>query len=367
MLDPHFHLREHHRLRMLPMDPGHPAYNTDWVFSNNSDVHVANHRDWFTSYIPFKTKLDSGCKIEGIGDVELAVETHPSKNGDHRQRTIVLSDVLYAPTFTCNVIGGPIIDTYDVQLHFGSGRGELVNLQDGSCMGLFDAPKLFRLRLRGQDSTQTSLDRASPYYIRANWTNRVRALWEASNHKSAGSLAADDKHTARVDKSNETSSSSFPRAGSQNSAPLLTQIEKAWLKKHWGNEFHFLRSYCLSIYREEDREEGRRILRAIMSGDNDNDAKIVDEINSPPDQQEGPRSNMTDLEFAEPELDWINRNYDNSHHFLSSHGLKFHDDNDFQTGKAIVQAQMRTKETKDVQKSGTVDVPVLNIGAMSLT
>ncbi|KAH6687750.1 hypothetical protein F5X68DRAFT_261113 [Plectosphaerella plurivora] len=47
----------------------------------------------------------------------------------------------------------------------------------------------------------------------------------------------------------------------------LTEAEREWLKKHYGNEFHFLGSYGLSIYKDDDREEGRRILRGLMSVD----------------------------------------------------------------------------------------------------
>lgn len=47
----------------------------------------------------------------------------------------------------------------------------------------------------------------------------------------------------------------------------LTQAEKKWLKVHYVNEFRFLRSYKLSIYQEEDRAEGRAILRGLARVD----------------------------------------------------------------------------------------------------
>ena len=50
-------------------------------------------------------------------------------------------------------------------------------------------------------------------------------------------------------------------------APPLTSEEKAWLNEHWGGEFKFLAAYGLSIYKEEDREEGRRIVRGMMAQD----------------------------------------------------------------------------------------------------
>lgn len=51
----------------------------------------------------------------------------------------------------------------------------------------------------------------------------------------------------------------------------LSPTGKAWLKKHWVNEFRFLRSYGMSIYSEEDREEARKILREFLENDIDND------------------------------------------------------------------------------------------------
>lgn len=67
------------------------------------------------------------------------------------------------------------------------------------------------------------------------------------------------------------------------SAPLgaghapLTEREKQYLKKHYGNEFHFLRAYALSIYKEEDREEGREILRGMMEAEDNMDDEEDDE------------------------------------------------------------------------------------------
>jgi hypothetical protein len=51
-----------------------------------------------------------------------------------------------------------------------------------------------------------------------------------------------------------------------------TDAETAFLKKNWRNEFHFLNVHGLKIHREEDRVEGRSLLRALMQRDfSDND------------------------------------------------------------------------------------------------
>lgn len=60
-----------------------------------------------------------------------------------------------------------------------------------------------------------------------------------------------------------TAPSTTNGAAYSGTAPY-TAAEKQWLKDAWVDEFHFLRAYGLSIYKEEDREEGRAIVRAFM-------------------------------------------------------------------------------------------------------
>ena len=224
-----------------------------------------------------------------------------------------------------------------------------------------DRVKLYRLRLRGQRSTQTSLNPDSHYWIRANWPARERAIWDASKQEQAQFLAANSHQIENINgpipKLPVPSPSKTP--GTPGANPPLTQLEKNWLKKHWGGEFHFLRCYGLKIYDEEDREEGRTILRSMMSPENSDE---VDDGNSSensflPDLEEDPCSHVADYIFSEEELDCIKLNYGNSHKFLICHGLKFYDDGDCQEGKAIVQAQLKTtkkKKKKHEQKSEEV-------------
>ncbi len=60
-----------------------------------------------------------------------------------------------------------------------------------------------------------------------------------------------------------------------------TPAEKAWLKKHWKGEFHFLRAYQLSIYEEEDRAEGRAILHAMMEDEEEDEEQLEQEVDHP--------------------------------------------------------------------------------------
>ncbi|KAK4221689.1 hypothetical protein QBC38DRAFT_338319, partial [Podospora fimiseda] len=43
--------------------------------------------------------------------------------------------------------------------------------------------------------------------------------------------------------------------------------EKQWLKDNFGGEFHLLPNYRLSIYDEDERDEGRDIVRGMMKYD----------------------------------------------------------------------------------------------------
>ncbi|KAL8724807.1 MAG: hypothetical protein Q9181_006662 [Wetmoreana brouardii] len=316
------------------MPPSKPAYDIDWIFSNSSNVHVANHRDWFTSYTPFITTFVSfysgrPTEVLGLGDVALPTKTHPTRTGTACQGTIVLRDVLYVPEFVCNIFG--LYASQDRECNFKSGPGiaKITDATTGACIGVVDRSRLFRLRLRGQSAKQTSLDPEGLYVINATWPSSERARWLAfKEHNSLEAMA------------------SCVNAADANM--LLTQLEKDWMKHHYRNEFHFLRSYGLSIYKDEDREEGRRILRALMGdggtdhgGDNDEDDNNSGEesVNSfARDLEEDPSSHAADYHFSADELDWIKKNYGHSANFLLSYGLKFYDDEDFEEGKAIIRA-----------------------------
>ena len=326
------------------MDIGTPAYNVDWIFSNNSNVHVANHRGWFTKYTAFKTHIETGfsggqsVEVEGIGDVELTTKTHSTRSGSQYQHTLVLHDVLYAPSVVCNILGGPILGAHSVEI--GGTVSKVTHKQTGACIGLLDLNKLYRLRLRGQRSDQTSLDPGHVYLIRANWPPSEEALWEAFQRKQLHDSARKSHGTLNGDRATLTQTS-VKHPQSQGSNAQLTGSEKSWLKDNYGGEFDFLRAHGLSIYKDEHREEGRSILRAMMAYDEDIDDDDEGSDNSfLREMEEDPSSHVADYHFSSIELDWIKAHYGYSSRFLQCHGLKFYDDNDCREGKAIVQARM---------------------------
>lgn len=219
------------------MAPTGEAYNIDWVISTASNVHLANHREWFTSFTDFKTALDGGSmEVLGIGDVTLPVQTHPDKTGAAAQGAIVLRDVCYAPSAVCNIIGMNVVDDgYDFTLRFGTGEGKITDLKTGVRVGIFDKVKFMRLRLQGQSPTTTSLDKNTMYMIGAQMPQKEQMRWQA-----------------------------YKKYMAETGATPYTAEEKQWLKEGWKNEYHFLVQHGLSIYKEEDRLEGQSIVRAMM-------------------------------------------------------------------------------------------------------
>jgi hypothetical protein len=164
------------------MPPQGNAYNIDWIFANGSDVHVANHRDWFITYTPFLTYIGgagSRTEVLGVGDVALEAQigTNP-ENGSAIHKTLVLHDVLHVPTSTVNVVGSPILEEYGV--HMSREHSSFCVQGTDEVAALLDIPVgLFKVLLAGQQRGQTSLDRDSMYHVNATWSDAERARWEA--------------------------------------------------------------------------------------------------------------------------------------------------------------------------------------------
>ncbi|RSM06873.1 hypothetical protein CEP52_005531 [Fusarium oligoseptatum] len=85
---------------------------------------------------------------------------------------------------------------------------------------------------------------------------------------------------------------------------FLSDSERAWLKEHWGNEFKFLAAYELSIYKDEDREEGRAIMRTMMAKEKESRENAHDD------------SHLVDHYFSDDELEDIELQFGNSKIFL---------------------------------------------------
>jgi hypothetical protein len=123
--------------------------------------------------------------------------------------------------------------------------------------------------------------------------------------------------------------------------PPLTQDESDFLKKHYGGEFKFLLTYGLSIHKEEDREAGRDILRAMMIAETEEEAEESDESNDfLADLEQDPSSHVADYKFTSDQLDFVEKHHRHSGNFMRSYGLKPWDDDDCDEAVSIVKALM---------------------------
>ena len=120
---------------------------------------------------------------------------------------------------------------------------------------------------------------------------------------------------------------------SSSAQPPYNEHEKQWLKENFGNEFKFLRTHGLSIYKEDERAEGRAMAREMMRRDDEGED---DGDDFEAELERNSNAHFADHHFSGPELDWIEGNYGNSENFLLSYGLKFYKDEDCREGKQIL-------------------------------
>lgn len=198
-------------------------------------------------------------KVVGIGSVELPTKISPTMTGPNVHGILRLRNVLHIPDIFCNIIGHCGLDNYEVTTRYSSGAsGYITSNCDGRPIAYFK-PKngkviFWEVRLSGPPVGPkvgpSPFDPNSGYSIQALWPDSERHKFAASQEAFAALHAS--------------------RQSQSTLAGPLTPAEKAWLKANWGNEFKFLRAHGLKIHDDDDREYGRRILRATMSdGDED--------------------------------------------------------------------------------------------------
>ncbi|KAI4740077.1 hypothetical protein E4T50_09489 [Aureobasidium sp. EXF-12298] len=308
------------------MPPQGAAYNVDWVLSNTSNVHVANDRAWFTSYIPFQPTAE----VHGIGTVVLPTRIHRQGKSNKPSREITLHNVLYAPRYTANIFAMSMEPDLVVPLSLDV--KPIVKRGTDKVLGLVVFKTLWRVWLKGQSQNQSSLDSNGNrmYYFHASWPEE--------EIKKYNNFVAESK---------------AKQASKSDHEPPLTTEEKEFLKKHYGDEFKFLLSYELSIYKEDDREEGRRILRALMSDfeaeadaleDSEDDDRSIESNDFLADLEQDPTSHVADYKFSADQLDYVEVHYGHSGSFMRCYGLKPWDDKDCDEAVSIIKAFMSDPE-----------------------
>jgi hypothetical protein len=162
------------------MPPSGAAYNVDWIWSFDSNVHVANNRDWFTTFTPLTNT--STIPVEGIGSVEIEVRrvigNAAKRNVGPKNSKVVLRDVLYVPGFICNVMGSPVREDYDISI--GAERW-IMDKKTGRGIGMLDKNPagLVKVLLKGQAKGETGLTGDVPQTVTVKWPDEERQKWQA--------------------------------------------------------------------------------------------------------------------------------------------------------------------------------------------
>ncbi|GAB1319250.1 hypothetical protein MFIFM68171_09460 [Madurella fahalii] len=312
----------------------------DWLFSNTSNVHVARDREWFTEYYPWNSiasdPFGGALAVVGIGMVELSLKRSPKRSGPRAHAKLRLQNVLHVPTSICNVLGGLASDCPDISLKaMGNGLGGVLTDTSGRQIAYL-SPHEYRglplLKLSGPPvGPRVGLsgfgrDPDVNYWIRVTWSASEREKWAAYQQNMPDPCDA---------------AKSCFESMATTSEPY-TADEKSWLRKHWGGEFKFLLAHGLNIHKDEDREEGQRMVRATMANGDENDGEAELSQNA-----WDPQGHFADHHFSGEELEIIERGWATFENFMLSFGLKFYKDEDFREAKAIVRGMMDHEKDED--------------------
>lgn len=233
------------------------------------------------------------------------------------------------PGFICNAIGQAMWDLDDYDVTTGSSaksRGAIKNSQ-GKNMAYFDPSRpLFVLKVRddpkGPKLGPPVLQHGTMYALGCQWSETEVQKWQKFKAEN-GLITPKLESTSVVNKN-----------------PPYTEDEKAYLKKHFRSEYYLLTQHGLNINKEEDRTEGRLILRAFK--EDDESAKVFEDEseNEFEDDEWDPEGHQADYNFTEAQLNWIEKHYTNSEQFMMCYGLKFYNDDDLQEAKQIAEVMM---------------------------
>jgi hypothetical protein len=258
--------------------------------------------------------------VLGIGTVEIPTKRSPNTSGVSSHASLLLHEVLHVPDFICNIIGQPLwlTDGYDPVTKFGAkSKGTIKDSQGKNVAYFHPRSPLYSIKLR----SPLDWSRLGPHALKKDRLYVLGCQWDASEKQKWREFqAANGMSTAK------------------NVAPYTAE-ESAFLKKNSRSEYHFLLQHGLKIFSEEDREEGRAILRAIMQKSDMSEDEDPDDNEDDFDESEF-EGHQADYNFTERQLDWIEKNFRNSEQFMYSYGLKFYDDEDLKEAKAIAEAMM---------------------------
>ncbi|KAI5456699.1 hypothetical protein BGZ63DRAFT_467867 [Mariannaea sp. PMI_226] len=314
-----------------------------WLWSNTSNIHVAKDRSWFnedyTAIDSFISTVGGGkVQVIGIGSVNLPTKTSPNRTGPSSHGVLRLKNVLHVPSSICNIVGYPIEKDYIIEqpprsTTKGSTKGSIISIHDKREVAYFDPKgRLVEIRLSGPPVGP----RVSPSPFEASKVYYINARWPDSERKRHAEVLYSLQFEAKP-------------------SERLTITEKEWLKKNYDGEFKFLHSYGLNIYKDEDREEGRSILRALILGEvTEEEEKEKEEDQEPNSTDEfDSEAHPADDELTLDELEWIKANYGNLSNFFIAHRLKVYKKKDCE--KAVRIARVMIAQSDEEVESESED------------
>lgn len=257
--------------------------------------------------------------VLGIGTVEIPTKRSPNLSGVSSHGSLNLNEVLHVPDFLCNVIGGQLnsSDGYAVVISFSSKSKGTIKDSQGKNMAYFDINwPLFAVKVRGQPTGPKlgshALKREGLYMLGCRWDSIQQRKWQEFKFENAPINTITES------------------ADGGDGDPPYTDDEKVYLKKNWGSEYQFLLKHGFSIYKEEDRAEGRSILRAFRDKDGSKEKSGYHGL-----KLEDYRADMN-LSFRQFEC--IEQCYRNRENFMSSGEVESYDSDELKEAMAIADA-----------------------------
>lgn len=244
---------------------------------------MCNDKPWFKTLVesPIIVKqrdvqlgTDLVRKAAGVGTVELPVKRSAHLQGRYAHDVLILENVLYTPGFQFNVVGGSILRQngwrYDVDTPFKGQDSCIIGGRDLQVCYMRHISELPCIRLSGPPNgpatAPSNLEADTEYKVNyVKWPEEERRRFELSQSESV------NQQTSKSHTQPTVAVAEHVAADEKSEKPYYTQKEKAWLKKHYGNEFKFLHTYGFSIYKEGDRAEGRHLARSMMAPDEEED------------------------------------------------------------------------------------------------
>ncbi|EUC50434.1 hypothetical protein COCMIDRAFT_81932 [Bipolaris oryzae ATCC 44560] len=326
----------------------------DWIFLDNSNVHVAKDRGWFMTYTPFNSYIKSSlfCSprylpVLGVGTVRIPTKCSSTQSGISNHSYLRLEQVLHVPGFICNVISSSVMisDGYNIQKHVSRRSKGAVKDRSGKQIAFFNRnTPHYSIRVRSRPEGP----RLGPHVLRKNGMYMISCYWvhngeqkchweQSEEQKWLDYKAGDcDKYSKSVSAIATGTSSS-----DTNANPPYTKAEKRFLEDSCDGEYEFLFNHGLDFYNSEDRERSRLLLRALMrregldgecadeeeSDDEEEEEEEEEDEEESNNEEEGSNYSFDDAELYDPaefsseELKWVRTHYRDVDAFMAAYGL----------------------------------------------